>query len=82
MSSSWFLTGCCEKNSHRVGNWGEKGEVCPSHSFKRILMVYILGDMSSSWFLTGILMKKICHRGENRVEKGKFAQATVSNGFK
>jgi len=26
MSSTRFLTGCCEKNSHQGGNWGERGK--------------------------------------------------------
>jgi len=30
MSSSWFLTGSCEKNSHREGNWRKRGVVFPS----------------------------------------------------
>jgi len=32
MSSIWFLTGCCEKNSHRGGDWGEKkrGKFAPA----------------------------------------------------
>jgi len=37
--------------------------------------------MSSSWFLTGSCEKKILIEGEIGEKEGKFALATVFNGF-
>jgi len=37
MSSCWSLTGSCENNSHRGGNWGGKGENKKLHLEEPIL---------------------------------------------
>jgi len=51
----------------------EEREVCPSHSFKRILI--ILREHACSRFLTGCC-EKISHRGRNLGNRGKFALAS------
>jgi len=61
-------------------NKGGRGEVCPSHSFKRVLIIF--KGTSNIAGSSQVVVKKIHTKGEIGGKRGKFTKATFFNRFR